>query len=574
METSLNRLIEGFPANPIASGKFLQRLFADDPKQFFLEAVPLMRAAPDTPGFYYVLALLHSKNLVLKSLCDPALFTKQESVFLAKRMSRVEPLFDMKLARLLLTPETGKPGDDAGQALQSQAGMRLLEIMAEVSDRGRSLLLAQLLHHANPQVRSKAALLVGKSTKDVKWVAQRMTEVDSRVRANAIEALWGVESEDCRDVFMDALGDPANRVVGNGILGLYLLGLPSAIGSILATLVHSDDGFRKTGIWLMGETGDLRFLPVLARLMKESTPALRPYVFRTFAKLKQKRSRLAALSALRLHALGAKGLADGWKEIHVIPYSNSGQPVTGLKPTQLALWENNALVLDYNIRPVVEKQPLAIAFAVPRNTGPAETQGFSERALQTCLQTKRKSDTWMLLQYCGAERAEAGPGSDESTLDARFVQDPALLEKWIATRQPRRASARGLVEAARAMVRAASRGRGRRHLILLDDGSCDPPDGAVLREIVDAAKLAEMSIHGISQRESAWSEVCSSTGGLWQAGSSDQSALELMKGLYGYLMTSYQVRYRSDQLAQDVTPIELRIEVCTEKGLGEVTVRS
>jgi hypothetical protein len=124
-----------------------------------------LRAAPDTPGFYHVLALLHSKNLVLKNLCDPALFTKPESIALAKRMSRVEPLFDMTLAKMLLTTE-GKPAaSEAEQAAQSLAGLRLLEIMAETSDRGRSLLLAQLLHHPNLQVRSKAALLVGNPTR-------------------------------------------------------------------------------------------------------------------------------------------------------------------------------------------------------------------------------------------------------------------------------------------------------------------------------------------------------------------------------------------------------------------------
>src|ERR1700730_3784210 len=213
MESSLNRLVEGFPANPVASGKFLQRLLLDDKQQFFLEALPLLRSAPDTPGFYYVLALLHSQNLVLKNLCDPALFSKGESIALAKRMARVEPLFDMKLAKILLATETQPPGTEAEQEAQSLAGLRLLEIMAETSDRGRSLLLAQLLHHPNARVRSKAALLVGKSTKDVKWVSQQMMEPDGRLRANALEALWGVESEDCRRVFLTALDDPANRVV-------------------------------------------------------------------------------------------------------------------------------------------------------------------------------------------------------------------------------------------------------------------------------------------------------------------------------------------------------------------------
>jgi hypothetical protein len=73
--------------------------------------------------------------------------------------------------------------------------------------------------------------------------------------------------------------------------------------------------------------------------MKESTPALRRYVFRAFAKLKQKRSRLAALPALRLHALRRKSQTEVFREIHIMPLSPAGHLVTGLKATQLALWK-------------------------------------------------------------------------------------------------------------------------------------------------------------------------------------------------------------------------------------------
>jgi len=41
---------------------------------------------------------------------------------------------------------------------------------------------------------------------------------------------------------------------------------------------------------------------------------------------------------------------------------------------------------------------------------------------------------------------------------------------------------------------------------------------------------------------------------------------ELLTGLYAYLMASYQVRYRGSEVAC------IRIEVCTDQGLGGVTV--
>jgi hypothetical protein len=568
MESSLNKLIEGFPANPVASGKFLHRLLLDDPRQFFVDALPLLRTSPDTPGFYYVLALLHSQNLILKNLCDPVLFNKSESIALAKRMSRVEPLFDMRLAKMLLATEAKPAGSEAEQDTQSLAGLRLLEIMAETSDRGRSLLLAQLLHHPNLQVRSKVALLVGKSNKDVKWVSKQMNGNDSRVRANALEALWGVESEDCRKVFRHALDDPANRVVGNGILGLYLLGAASAIGSVLTMIAHPDDGFRKTGIWLTAEMADLRFLPVLARLMKESGPALRPHVFRAFAKLKQKRSRLAALPPLRLHVLERKSSVAGWREAHIILLSASGQPVTGLKATQLSLWEKNDLVLDYNLRPVIEKEPLSIAFAIPRNTEPPESPSVSERSLDSCLQQKRKIDGWMLLQYCRYEGPEeASLAQEESLGELRFILDPSVAEKIYRIRRPRLSSAPGLLHAVRSLLVAMSRGRGPRHLVFLDDGSCQPPDSQALREVIALAKKSEITIHGLSQRQTAWRNICVDTGGQWLLTPNDESLVELFTGLYAYLSSSYLLRYRSDG------PAELRIEVSTEQGVGEASLR-
>jgi len=480
----------------------------------------------------------------------------------------------MKLAKMLLSTEGKAAGNETEQDAQSLAGMRLLEIMAEASDRGRSVLLAQLLHHPNAQVRSKAALLVGKATQDVKWVSQRMSETDSRVRANAVEALWGVESEDCRQVFLEALDDPANRVVGNGILGLYLLGLPAAIGSILTMIAHTDDAFRTTALWLIGEIGDLRFLPVVARLIKDSTPALRPYVFRAFAKLKQKRARLAALPPLRLYALGRKSLAGGWKEIHVSPLSASGQQVAGLKATQLALWENKDLILEYNFQALIEKEPLSIAFAIPRNTEPAETPGTIEQALERCLQLKRKVDAWMILAYCRSEGPDASIPDEESMPELGFIVDAAAVEQSFKTRKSRSSSARTLLHAVGSLIPAMSRGRGRRHLILLDDGSCEPPDASRLQEIVDRAKLAEITIHGIGQRETAWSGMCADTGGQWLLGLSEESVPELLTGLCAYLIASYDVRYRSEEVADDGAPVELRIEVYTDQGIGEVTLRT
>jgi hypothetical protein len=195
-----------------------------------------------------------------------------------------------------------------------------------------------------------------------------------------------------------------------------------------------------------------------------------------------------------------------------------------------------------------------------------ETLSLSERALENCLPFKRKADAWMIFQYCHDEGTEARDRSEESMPELRFTVDAGVAGKSIHARPPRRASAQSLVHAVGSLLPAMSRGRGRRYLILLDDGSCPPPDARALQEIVDRAKLAEIVIHGISPRETTWRDLGAKTEGRWRMGASYDEVPELLTGLYAYLMASYQVRYRGDETAG------LRIEVCTDQGLGEVTV--
>jgi hypothetical protein len=259
---------------------------------------------------------------------------------------------------------------------------------------------------------------------------------------------------------------------------------------------------------------------------------------------------------------------EGWCEVHVIALSASGQPLTGLKATQLALWEKNDLILDYEVRPVLEKEPLSIAFAVPRNTEPAGMPGPYERALDSCLQLKRKVDGWMMLQCC---RSEDGPErasltQEESAADLRFLLDTAVAEKSFKARKSRLSCSRSLLHALLSLIPAMSRGRGRRHLIFLDDGSCRHPDPAGAEAIVGAAKNAEITLHGVSLRQTSWHDVCAATGGQWLVGATDEAVREPLTGLYACLAASYQVRYRSDEFR------DLRIEVCTDQGLGEVTL--
>ena len=69
----------------------------------------------------------------------------------------------------------------------------------EIADSQRILpSLMRRLRVSNPYLRSTVVKMIGKGSKSVKWVRAKLSESDPRVRANAVEALWGVDSAEAR----------------------------------------------------------------------------------------------------------------------------------------------------------------------------------------------------------------------------------------------------------------------------------------------------------------------------------------------------------------------------------------
>ena len=93
-----------------------------------------------------------------------------------------------------------------------------------------------------------------------------MDESDSRMRANAVEALWGDKTSRAASVLWRAATDVDNRVVGNALFGLYELQDQNVTPYILTMAGHEKPQFRATAAWTMGQTGDPQFLPALEKL--------------------------------------------------------------------------------------------------------------------------------------------------------------------------------------------------------------------------------------------------------------------------------------------------------------------
>jgi hypothetical protein len=365
MGSDLGRAVETFPSNRIACAKKIRDFVESNPEQAVRESVDLLKGCLEQPGLQHLLLQLYLHQIIFKPLCDPALFTLEEAVAIARKVASMDPRFEMAVWTLL-------SGADAAQkesrGLGGPACLRLLEIVTAVSNNGRSILtLTRLLRHPDYKLRSKAALLLGKIKRTNTFIEPLMADKDPRVRANAIESMWGVEAKGVEEAFWCAVSDSDNRVAGNALYGLYQLGAPASIGHLTSMAHDTREEFRNTAVWVMSHTGDPRFLSVLSSMVADPNCANRSGILRAMAKLNRRRKDMSQWPALALQMLSLQDFPDRTVDVCLTAGAEN------LKGTGFALWEDTRLVEDYDVRPeTATPGQYRIIYKLPPNFESAE----------------------------------------------------------------------------------------------------------------------------------------------------------------------------------------------------------
>lgn len=291
---SLPTLIDDFVRQPAASSRAFRELRDGNPQTFREEILPALMNLPDSPGLTHLLRLMMQDEIALTFIVDPLFLKLPDAIRLTTRIQTIEPSVDARLLRLLLPCGNGAIRD-------SPRASRALEIVEAISDGTRTqALLAPLLWHTDIRVRSKAALLLGRFSRNTRWLQQRMEDSDPRVRANAIESLWGMDTEEARSLFLQATRDRHHRVAGNAIVALHRAGDLAAarIGNHMAA--HDAALFRAAAVWAMGETHDPRFVPTLVQLVNEPESVVRRNALRALVGIRKRLASLAEQTPLKM----------------------------------------------------------------------------------------------------------------------------------------------------------------------------------------------------------------------------------------------------------------------------------
>ena len=165
---------------------------------------------------------------------------------------------------------------------------RILQII-ERDDQAMVLVpwLRDLVDGANSRLASKAAMILCRLTKNPMVVDRFLRSEDPRVRANAVEGLWGAAHlSRARSLLREAAEDSHHRVVANALVELYRCGEASARLKIEQLATHSDPLFRAAMAWAIGEIGSSELLPILEPLEHDAALSVRLRAGRTAKRLR------------------------------------------------------------------------------------------------------------------------------------------------------------------------------------------------------------------------------------------------------------------------------------------------
>ena len=283
------------------------------------------------------------------------------------------------------------------------------------------------------------------ASRKVNLAGKLLLDTDPRVQAAAVEALWSFDEMEATPLLLAASRARNHRVVGNAAIGLHRYHNPKAIKVIWTLARHSDPQSRIAAVWVMGETGDPRFLPFLEDLAVNSNGVPKPVILRALTRLRTRQEECARKGLVRIRVHRAVSEAAGRRiEFSLGPASLD---TSRIHPLEFALTEGDQPVTEFELVTKPNPALVAVSFVVPRILSMVDPLRVAiEDGMKRCLPFKRNDDTWRLDRYAVEGRVARDwqekwtPYDDVVPLAKQhrgFVSDTTLVQHAIVTSGPK-----------------------------------------------------------------------------------------------------------------------------------------
>lgn len=256
---------------PLEAARSLRDMVATNPRASVLAIVEIISTECAGDIQELLTRQLMASGLLLDLICGGSFSSLEHAIAVARLVARVEPMLNVTLLKAVWT--------DRELLANRIAVLRVLSVAEGLDALSRTLpLLVQMARSSgDPFIRSKATLLAAKAQADGRLVIEQLKDAAPRVRANAVEALWGQRTKAAIQVFEATAvkSEEHHRVIVNALVGLYLAGRQDEAILRLKTLFWSGSSAVQTAsAWAMGYLRDPCFLEDLAQLSDDTNLAL------------------------------------------------------------------------------------------------------------------------------------------------------------------------------------------------------------------------------------------------------------------------------------------------------------
>ncbi len=571
---SLVELETEYGEAPAKVREVLSRWTVDDYSSLLTESARYFQGGGEGPFSGLVLRTLRDAGPdVTTLLLRPGVLTVEEARAVFARLAKNDAGYAVSLLAHLREQSAPIGGDGNAEEL-----IRLIDLLpGHVAAEALAPVLAALLKHEAARVRSKAALVFMRLPAAGRMDSNPLRDSDGRVRANALEALWGQRDPETVQAFFDAMEDEHSRVVGNALRGLYEAGIPASVAKIQGMLRHTDPQRQATAFWVAGTTGDTRFLNTLEGLLPAVSGRLRGHVLKAVRAIQERKGEIEAAPALELSVVSASRWPLGRVHCRLVIAKPGAGSAEGeaILPTHVHVHDGDIRVDAF--RWTARASDAAhVLLILPRRVGVDDP--FAARIIEAAdgaIDAKRSQDSWGVSFYQPAWGA-----MDTEVLEGSA---PAFLRSASACKVDGLRSGRsvfpGLQEALHGALRAFPAEAKEKHVVVVRDpllAGCSIDLSAWKQKALERG----LALHVLCARNTCpeeyalWEVIARELGGTAIGSRLDSELAPGLSSLTRALTSCYELTYALARVAPELTDraFPLRIEIFSPVGRGNVTV--
>lgn len=381
------------------------------------------------------------------------------------------------------------------------------------------------------------------------------------------------------------MNDASNRVVGNAIVGLQLLGDARSIQATVDLAQHESLLFRATAAWVMGRSKDPRYLPHLETMLEDAQGQLRKSVFNALSSIRQATAERIANPPLSV-LLTKLVRRSEFMQIELLVLDRACSEPPAIKPTGFAIRVNGAPINAFQCS---EKrgESRSLCLLIPGPCG--EAAGLPDPTVEaalSCLRAKRPGENWRVLHYsAGAEAsarvqetaAQQVPDQDSPQhaasnatswlLQSRYTANPNRIETAIT--KPSSDCPARFDHALRSALDQPFPEVHAKH-VLIASGSSAEIEPASLESLLERAMVNGVCVHAIALHPNvALRNLCDSTGGIYRTARNAAELLAEMAFVYFAMSQQFILRIPIAGSADSVSAVSIQVHNDSSAGQAE-----